>query len=159
MACLNNALKLDQRHFGARSMLINLLGEQAHGSLDSDIGKAEQLAQAASKLDPEHPSVKRITAVIAEKRRTESVAGYISRAREVLATDADAARAIIDGALLEHRDDPRLLQFKANLIGPVKAKQAAAGDANNDRTKVYEPAHADDRSDRVGPDMVFGSDH
>ena len=153
--CLKNALQLNERHFAARSMLINLLGEQANAELDSDIAKAEALARTATALDPEHPSVKRITAVIAEKRRSESVAAAISRARGLLNSNPNGARAIIDGALQEHPGDGRLLQFKANLVGPQKSRQATAPEANNDRTRLYDSIISDERSmnlDRtVGP--------
>ena len=136
-------------------MLINLLTERAQTSVDSDMAKAELLARSAAELDPEHPSVKRIASVIAEKRRTEAVAAAISHARELQSTDVKAAAAAIDGALAEYPGDRRLLDYRSTLASQLKIRQAVAGgDSINERTKLYSPSSLADRS--LGLDRTTG---
>ncbi len=142
---LRSAVKEDERHFAARSMLVNLLTEQAHACVDSDIVKAGSLAQAARDLDPGHPSVKRIADVIREKRRSELVAAYSSKARELQNTDLNAALAVIDKGLAEYPGEPRLVQLRNSFANQTKGPPVAP-DVSNERTKLYEPPKLEDWS-------------
>jgi len=112
---LQRALALDGRSFGIRNMLVGILVERAHSALNEDWGKAEPLAQSASELDPEHPSVKRIQALIAETKRKDYVSLCVAEAREAQTMDPAKALTILERGLEVYKGDPRLLQCRANL--------------------------------------------
>jgi serine/threonine protein kinase len=154
---LQNALKLDERHFAARSMLVNLLSEQAHADLEDDSRKAEALAQTAKDLDPEHPSVKRIVSLIADKKRKDYIEDCILRARDMQSSNVHEALAILEKGLAQYPGEQRLTQLRSTLqssIGYVEAKEkvrpAKVEKEDYIPTLIWQPNHSARDMDSLG---------
>ena len=64
-----------------------MLVERAHALLDTDPAAAEPFAAEAARLDPEHPSVKKVIALIAQAKRKQYVEQTVLQARELQNTD------------------------------------------------------------------------
>ncbi|HEY3454736.1 MAG TPA: protein kinase [Bryobacteraceae bacterium] len=120
---LEQALQLDPRSFTIRNMLVGLLVERAHSVLTEDWRQSEPLAQTAAKLDPEHPSVKRIQSLIAERKRKDDVLSCIAEARGIQTIDPGKALSILERALADYPAEPRLLQYRTTLRNLVRETQ------------------------------------
>ena len=82
---LQQTLRLDPRHAAAKDLLINVLTEQVHRLLDSDLEVAAHLHQQASELDSNHPAVRSVGLEIAEARHQAYVGECLTEARGLVA--------------------------------------------------------------------------
>ncbi len=137
---LRQALDLDKRNIVVHNTLVNLLTERAHALLDSNPAAAEPLAAEAGRLDPEHPSVNKIIALIAQAKRKSFVEHTVLQAREIQNTDRDRAIEVLKQGLTVYPGEGRLLQ---TLSGLQKDFQATAfGVIPEEKTVVYQGAPA-----------------
>jgi serine/threonine-protein kinase len=125
---LRQAFDLDRRNIVIQNTLVNLLVQQAHALLDSDWTAAEPLAAEAGRLDPEHPSVKKINSLIAQAKKKDHVEHCVSRARELQEQDVKQAIGVLKDALTVYPNDHRLQQTLASLEYQGNTAAAATRD-------------------------------
>ncbi len=133
VALLRQALDLDHRNIVIQNTLVNLLTERAHTLLDTDPDAAEPIAEEAARLDPEHPSVNKVKALIAQAKRRRYVEQTVLQARELQNIHRNQAIEVLKQGLSVYPGDGRLQQTLSNLqmdepralVQPKEEKQQA----------------------------------
>jgi serine/threonine-protein kinase len=114
---LQQALRLDPRHAAAKDLLIQVLTEQAHRLLDSDLDVAAHLHQQASELDSNHPAVRSVGLEIDEARHQAYVGQCLTEARGLVAVgNTGAAFERIREGRKRYPKDARLAQYETSLL-------------------------------------------
>ncbi len=140
VALLRQALDLDKRNIVIQNTLVNLLTEHALATLDTDPSAAEPFAAEAARLDPEHPSVHKVTDLIAQAKRKHYVEQTVLQARELQNVHRNQAIDILQQGLTVYPNDGRLQQTLSNL--QKEEPQAAFGATSfglvtEEKTVVY----------------------
>jgi len=138
---LRQALDLDKRNIVIHNTLVNLLTERAHALLDTDPSAAEPLAAEAGRLEPEHPSVNKIIALIGQAKRKSFVEQTVLQARELQNTDRDRAIDVLKQGLTVYPGEGRLLQTLSGLqkeeTRGFQATAFGAAPVQEEKTVVY----------------------
>jgi serine/threonine-protein kinase len=138
VALLRQALQLEKRNIVVLNTLVNLLVERAHALLDTNAAAAEPLAAEADQLDPDHPHVKKVIALIAQAKRKHYVEQTVLQARELQTVDRGQAINVLQQGLSVYPGDGRLQQTLTNLQREAHALDATImGSAPEDKTFVY----------------------
>jgi serine/threonine-protein kinase len=139
VALLRKALNLDKRNIVVLNTLVNLLIERAHALLDIDPAAAEPLAAEADWLDPEHPSVKKVIALITQAKRKYYVERTVLEARQLQTTDRNQAIDVLKRGLTLYPGEGRLQQTLTSLQKeePRTIAANAFSTLPEDKTVVY----------------------
>ena len=145
IALLRQALNLDKGNIVVQNTLVNLLVERGDAQIDTDAAAAEPLAMEATRLDPDHPSVKKVIALIAEAKRKQNVERILFEASALQNTDLPQALNILKRGLTAYPREPRIEKMLANLQkDETRALGASAYSRADEPTVVYS-------GDRTGP--------
>jgi len=113
---LRKAAELDERNPAIAQALANALVEEARELMEADWRPAESLVEQALLHDPNNAGARSLRALIQDKKRRESVAEVVARARQLqLDGKEEDALAEVDRALAECPGEQRLMQLQATL--------------------------------------------
>jgi serine/threonine-protein kinase len=144
---LRSARRVDPANKIARAALVDGLLKLASRELESDWKRADELVMEAASLDPSHPQVRSLTALIADRKRDSVVEAHIAAARENQSVgDIAGALAEVSRGLKTYPLEPRLSRLRASLertnetAEPAPVPPAAARDDETVAVPAAQPA-------------------
>jgi serine/threonine protein kinase/outer membrane protein assembly factor BamD (BamD/ComL family) len=135
---LKEAHSLDEHSAFIRAVYVEAILNKASATIDTDLGMAERLLETAFGLDATNPRVKSMRVLASDRRRTAAVEQYLSRARELQATnELEQARGEVEKGLGAYPGDARLIQLQTVLANSLKGSQEQS-ELRRDRDKILE---------------------
>jgi hypothetical protein len=124
---LREAYELDKNNALARTILANVLVEQAHSIVESDWREAEALAKQALELNPAHPTAKTIRGLIIDRKKASSVEEWATQIRKLQSAGyLSAALSLIAEGMAFYPHHPKLLQIQDEIERDQAARRRQA---------------------------------